>query len=93
MFNSEAKFGQCLFQGCVNLAEFASSELPSPQESALQARTGESHACDSCRLLESVDLCNTNVEEIPEFTFVHCTGFREVLLPKTLHTIRVKAFL
>ena len=21
------------------------------------------HACDSCRLLKSVDLCNTNVEE------------------------------
>ena len=50
------------------------------------------HACDSCRLLKSVDLCNTNVEEIPEFTFVHCTSLREVLLPTTLHTIRVKAF-
>ena len=51
------------------------------------------HACDSCRLLKSVDLCNTNVEEIPEFTFVHCTSLREVLLPTTLHTIRVKAFM
>ena len=51
------------------------------------------HACDSCRLLKSVDLCNTNVEEIPEFTFVHCTSLREVLLPPTLHTIRVKAFM
>ena len=49
------------------------------------------HACDSCRLLKSVDLCNTNVEEIPEFT--HCTSLREVLLPTTLHTIRVKAFM
>ena len=33
------------------------------------------------------------IEEIPEFTFVHCTGLREVLLPATLHTIRVKAFM
>ena len=41
----------------------------------------------------SVDLCNTNVEEIPEFTFVHCTNLREVLLPTALHTIRVKAFM
>ena len=41
----------------------------------------------------SVDLCNTKVEEIPEFTFVHCTSLREVLLPPTLHTIRVKAFM
>ena len=51
------------------------------------------HACDSCRLLKRVDLCNTNVEEIPEFAFVHCTSLREVLLPTTLHTIRVKAFM
>ena len=48
---------------------------------------------DSCRLLKSVDLSNTNVEEIPEFTFVHCTSLRDVLLPTTLHTIRVKAFM
>ena len=117
MFNSEAKFGQYLFQGCINLAEFTLSELPSPRGSALQARTGEltpgclsstgitalaltkhfvaigAHASDSCRLLKSVDLCNTNVEEIPEFAFVHCTSLREVLLPTTLHTIRVKAFM
>ena len=51
------------------------------------------HACDSCRLLKRVDLFNTNVEEIPEFTFVHCTSLREVLLLPTLHTIRVKAFM
>ena len=51
------------------------------------------HACDSCRLLKSVDLCNTTVEEIPEFTFVHCTSLKEILLPTTLHTIRVKAFM
>ena len=41
MFNSEAKFGQYLFQGCINLAEFTLSELPSPRGSAPQARTGE----------------------------------------------------
>ena len=35
------------------------------------------HAHDSCRLLERVDLFNTNVEEIPEFTFAHCTGFKK----------------
>ena len=51
------------------------------------------HACDSCRLLKSVDLCNTMIEEIPEFTFVHCTSLREFFLPATLHTIRVKAFM
>ena len=33
------------------------------------------------------------IEEIPEFTFVHCTSLREVLLLATLHTIRVKAFM
>ena len=52
------------------------------------------HACDSCRLLKSVDLRNTiMIEEIPEFTFGHCSSLREVFLPATLHTIRVKAFM
>ena len=112
-FSNEAKLGQYFFQGCINLAEFTLSELPSPRGSTLQARTSEvapgclsstgitalaltkhftaigAHACDSCRLLKSVDLCNTNVEEIPEFTFVHCISLREVLLPPTLHAIRV----
>ena len=116
-FSNEAKFGQYLFQGCINLAEVTLCEIPSPRGSTLQARTSElapgclsstgitalaltkhftaigAHACDSCRLLKSVDLCNTTVEEIPEFTFVHCTSLREVLLPTTLHTIRVKAFM
>ena len=117
MFNSEAKLGQYLFQGCINLAEVTLSEFPSPRESVLQARVREltpgcfsstgitalalpmhfvtlgAHACDGCRLLKSIDLCNTQVEEIPEFAFVHCTSLREVLLPMTLHTIRVKAFM
>ena len=51
------------------------------------------HACDSCQLLKHVDLQNTTIEEIPEFTFVHCTSLKEILLPATLHTIRVKAFM
>ena len=33
------------------------------------------------------------IEEIPEDTFAHCTGLREVFLPTTLHAIRVKAFM
>ena len=51
------------------------------------------HACDNCHLLKKVDLSNTKIEEIQEFTFVHCTSLREVSLPPTLHTIRVKAFM
>ena len=53
----------------------------------------KAHACDSCHLLKNVDLSNTQIEEIQEFTFVHCTSLKEVRLPKTLHTIRVKAFM
>ena len=41
VFNSEAKSGQYLFQGCINLAEVTLSELPSPPESVLQARVSE----------------------------------------------------
>ena len=51
------------------------------------------HACDNCHLLKKVDISNTKIEEIPEFTFVHCTSLCEVSLPPTLHTIRVKAFM
>ena len=51
------------------------------------------HACDNCKLLKHVDISNTNIEEIQEFTFVHCTSLCEVRLPYTLHTIRVKAFI
>ena len=51
------------------------------------------HACDNCHLLKNVDLSNTQIEEIQEFTFVHCTSLKEVRLPRTLHTIRVKAFM
>ena len=40
-FSSEAKLGHYLFQGCINLAEFTLSELPSPRGSTLQAGTSE----------------------------------------------------
>ena len=51
------------------------------------------HACDNCKLLTQVDLSNSSIEEIQEFTFVHCVRLREVLLPYSVHTIRVKAFM
>ena len=51
------------------------------------------HACDNCQLLKKEDISNTMIEEIQEFTFVHCTSLCEVSLPTTLHTIRVKAFM
>ena len=38
-FSNEAKLGHYLFQGCINLAEFTLSELPSPRGSTLQAGT------------------------------------------------------
>ena len=40
-FSHEAKFGQYLFQGCINLAEATLCEIPSPRGSTLQARTSE----------------------------------------------------
>ena len=51
------------------------------------------HACDNCKLLKRVDISNSSIEEIQEFTFVHCASLREVKLPYSLHTIRVKAFM
>ena len=51
------------------------------------------HACDNCKLLKQVDISNSSIEEIKEFTFVHCSSLREVRLPYSVHTIRVKAFM
>ena len=41
VFNSEAKLGHYLFQGCINLAEVTLSESPYPRESELQAGVRE----------------------------------------------------
>ena len=51
------------------------------------------HACDSCKLLTSVDISDTSVTDIREFTFVHCIRLQVVRLPYTVHTIPVKAFM
>ena len=51
------------------------------------------HACDNCKLLKQVDISNASIEEIQEFTFVHCASLREVKLPYSWYTIRVKAFM
>ena len=73
--------------GCLSSTGIATLTLPQGFK-AIGA-----HACDNCHLLKNVDLSNTQIEEIQEFTFVHCTSLKEVRLPKTLHTIRVKAFM
>ena len=45
----------------------------------------EAHACDNCQLLKKVDLSNTKIEEIQEFTFVHpCTPYHK---SKSLHEL------
>ena len=82
-FSNEAKLGHYLFQGCINLAEFTLE--------GQHCRPGPVSWHQAVLALR--EFCNTNVKEIPEFTFAHCTSLREVLLPPTLHTIRVKAFM
>ena len=51
------------------------------------------HACDNCKLLSHVDISETTVTEIREFTFAHCVLLPSVMLPYTLHTIHSKAFM
>ena len=80
-----------------NARELAQGCLSSTGISALHL-TQDFHvmgarACDNCHLLKKVDVSSTKIEEIQEFTFVHCTSLCEVSLPPTLHTIRVKAFM
>ena len=76
-----------LGQGCLSSTGITTLTL-TQDISVLGAR-----ACDNCHLLKKVDLSNTKIEEIQEFTFVHCTSLQEISLPPTLHTIRVKAFM
>ena len=73
--------------GCLSSTGITTLTL-TPDFSAIGA-----HACDSCHLLKKVDLSNTQVEEIQELTFAHCTSLKGVSLPPTLHTIWVKAFM
>ena len=43
------------------------------------------HACENCKLLHYVDISDTNIEEIREFTFVHSTRLHDVRLPHSAH--------
>ena len=74
-------------QGCLSSTGIGTLEL------ARDFQVLGAHACDNCQLLKKVDLSNAKIEEIQEFTFVHCTSLCEVRLPYTLQTIRVKAFM
>ena len=47
-------------------------------------------ACDNCKLLSHVDISETTVTEIQEFTFVHCIQLQHVRLPHTIHTTHPK---
>ena len=76
-----------LSQGCLSSTGIGTLEL------TRDFQVLGAHACNNCQLLKKVDLSNTKIEEIQEFTFVHCTSLCEVRLPYTLHTIRVKAFM
>ena len=51
------------------------------------------HALDKCKLLSLVDISDTTILEIREFTFANCVLLQRVMLPYTLHTIHSKAFM
>ena len=73
--------------GCLSLTGITTLEL------TRDFQVLGAHACDNCKVLKHVDISNSSVEEIQEFTFVHCASLCEVRLPYSLHTIRVKAFM
>ena len=51
------------------------------------------HAFDNCKLLSLVDISDTTILDIREFTFANCVLLQRVMLPYTLHTIHSKAFM
>ena len=91
-FSSTTKFGHYLFRGCINPSQTTASDLALGCLSSTGITTLTltqdfavigAHACDNCHLLKKVDLSNTQIEEIQEFTFVRCTSLKEVSLPPT----------
>ncbi len=52
----------------------------------------EMYAFADCSSLESIDLSNANLTEIPEKAFENCTSLRSVKLPPTVTKIDVDAF-
>ena len=101
-------FRQCLFQGCINLAEVTLSEFPSPRGSTLQDRTRElAPGCLSSTGIYTLalpkhfvatgahacDSCRLLKSGDLYNTMIEEIPESTVFLPATLHTIRVKAFM
>ena len=82
-FSDEAKFGQYLFQGYINLAEVTLSELSSPRGSTLQARTSE--LAPGC--------LPTTLHTIRVKAFMNCAALVELAIPPSLRYIGSRAFL
>ena len=73
------------FKDCVNLIECTFGNLPKLQVIGKNAFRG-------CKLLENVDLSNTNCKSIEIWGFGQCPTLRSIRLPESIETISSWAF-
>ena len=73
------------FKDCVNLIECTFGSLPKLQVIGKNAFRG-------CKLLETVDLSNTNVKSIEIWGFGQCPTLKSINLPESIETISSWAF-
>lgn len=73
------------FKDCVNLIEVNFGRLPKLQVIGKNAFRG-------CKVLESVDLSNTNVKQIEIWGFGQCPQLRSISLPESIETISSWSF-
>ena len=73
------------FKDCVNLIEVNFGSLPKLQVIGKNAFRG-------CKVLESVDLSNTNVKQIEIWGFGQCPQLRSISLPESIETISSWSF-
>ena len=73
------------FKDCVNLIECTFGNLPKLQVIGKNAFRG-------CKLLETVDLSNTNIKSIEIWGFGQCPTLRSISLPESIETISSWAF-
>lgn len=73
------------FKDCVNLIECNFGSLPKLQVIGKNAFRG-------CKLLENVDLSNTNIKSIEIWGFGQCPSLRSLKLPESIETISSWAF-
>ena len=88
--NTKVTFiGQYSFNNCTNLLEVT---FPNTLKALKSINTTDGSAFKGCTNLQKVDLSNTQISYIENFTFQNCTNVAEIKLPSTLKSTGSSVF-